>query len=163
MLSSSAFHSTLLIGPRCQSSEATGAARSVERLLKLRMSHTLSAPSSPPESSRYWVPRFQEITFTSWSCAASTVSAARRDLTRTSQMRIVRSAEQDANTVGSEGLHWRSSTELVWLSNGVACVVKPALELVVRKILLCTSPVTRRRWPPCPPAPPPSTPPQSIA
>src|SRR5699024_9848144 len=114
-------------------------------LLKLRISQTLRAPSSPPERSKYCVPRFQLITFTSWSCALSTAREERCDFTRTSQIRILWSAEHEANTVGSEGLHCRSSTDEVWPWNGLACVVKPVFVLVVRKILLCMSPVSKRR------------------
>jgi hypothetical protein len=66
-------------------------------------------------------------------------------LARTSHTCTLRSAEQLANTVGSDGDHCRSSTEAVCEVNGCASALNPAGDAVVRKILDATSPVSRRR------------------
>lgn len=42
------------------------------------------------------------------------------------------SAEQEAKTEGSEGLHWRSSTDEVWVVKGCDKGINPAWPVVVR-------------------------------
>lgn len=61
-------------------------------------------------------------------------------LTLTSQILRLLSAEQEAKTVGSEGDHWRSSTEEVCEVNGVVLGVIPEGVNVVMKIFEWTSP-----------------------
>ena len=94
-----------------------------------------NVPSSLPDTTRYptclMVTRpasthlFQLITFTSLSCAF-TDSMHCRVVLRVSQNLMVRSTLHDANTVDSDGLHCRSSTDALCDTNGCASVFQPA-------------------------------------
>lgn len=76
--------------------------------------------------------RFQLMTFTSASCARSMPATLRLPLLRTSHTCTVWSAEQDAKTVASVGLHCRSSTLDVCETNGCDSALKPEGVVVVR-------------------------------
>src|SRR5579863_9583571 len=80
------------------------------RFFMFLKSHTLIPPSSPPLTSRYAVVRFQLITLTSLSWAFSMPATFCLPLLRTSHTRTLWSAEHDAKTVASLGLHCISST-----------------------------------------------------
>jgi hypothetical protein len=54
------------------------------------------------------------------------------------------SAEQEANTVGSEGLHCKSSILEVWDKKGVERVLNPEVVDVVKYIFEWMSPVNSR-------------------
>jgi hypothetical protein len=97
-----------------------------------RKSHTFISPSSLPLRSRYAVLRLQLITLTSLLCAVVIAATFFLPLLRTSHIRMLWSAEHDAKTVASLGLHCMSSTLDVCEVNGVFCVVKPVGVLVVR-------------------------------
>ncbi len=76
--------------------------------------------------------RLQLITLTSLLCAVLIAATLFLPLLRTSHIRTLWSAEHEAKTVASLGLHCRSSTLDVCEANGVFCVVKPVGVLVVR-------------------------------
>lgn len=88
------------------------------KTLKSLRSQTLSCASSPPLTKNGSF-RFQLITLTSvkWASAAVSILALRGEA-RTSQIRMDLSAEHEANTLGSLGDHWMSSTEPVWPASG---------------------------------------------
>jgi hypothetical protein len=94
---------------------------------------------------RYEVNLFQLMTFTSLSCADIMPATLLRPFVRTSQIWMLWSAEQDAKTVGSDGLHCKSSTLDVCEVNGCDKALNPDGVEVVRKILECISPVNNRR------------------
>lgn len=153
MESSVGCHSTDVMGARCHVKDATGVGSGAEVLVRraltqiatsklpaathplfftFRKSHTFISPSSPPLRSRYAVLRLQLITLTSLVCAVVMDATLFLPLLRTSHIRTLWSAEHDAKTVASLGLHCMSSTLEVCEVNGVFCVVKPVGVLVVR-------------------------------
>lgn len=78
------------------------------------------------------MPWFQEITFTSLSCAFVIPTMFFLPFTLTSHTRTLWSAEQDAKTVASDGDHWMSSTDEVCEANGWGAVLNPSGVRVVR-------------------------------
>lgn len=96
-----AHHSREVMGPLCQVNMATGSPP-----LTLRRSQILKSPPSAPDTKRCDAFLFHDMTFTSDVWASTT--RANPSLLRVSQMPNLWSAEHDANTVASVGLHWMS-------------------------------------------------------